>query len=128
MQVFHNNFTDGIEKLGFISERGKHFLILQEGEDLLEIEIGFDKAASGQICIHREPYLISTKGAFAQNEDGQLVLKLDIAFLEEAVRRRLKIIFKSLDEIQVLFDETPGKELIEEGLGAFYRQRPRVFL
>ena len=127
MQVFHNNFTDGIEKLGFISERGKHFLILQEGEDLLEIEIGFDKAASGQICIHREPYLISTKGAFAQNEDGQLVLKLDIAFLEEAVRRRLKIIFKSLDEIQVLFDETPGKELIEEGLGGILQIASKSF-
>ena len=56
-----------------------------------------------------------------------MVLKLDIAFLEEAVRRRLKIIFKSLDEIQVLFDETPGKELIEEGLGGILQTASKSF-
>lgn len=45
------------------------------------------------IAIHEEVYRVATIGEFATDEDGRQVLKLDIAYLEEAVRRKNKDIF-----------------------------------
>ena len=91
-------------------------MLLWEGDELLKMEIGFRTAAVSEISIHGESYLTAVKGEFARNEDGQLVLKLDIAFLEEAARRIMKCIFIREDRIKVCFDEKPGKDLIMEGL------------
>lgn len=117
MQVFHNNFTDGIETIGFRFSEGTSYLILKEGEDELRLAIGFRKAETAEISIHGEPYLVAVKGKFARNEYEEIVLLLDIAYLEEAARREIKITFKTADKIEVTFDETPGKKLIGDGLG-----------
>ena len=62
-------------------------------------------------------------GSFAKDEDGRLVLKLDLAFLEEAVRRRLKCCFLEKEgRIELHWDETPGGRLITEGLGALLHE------
>ncbi len=118
MQVFHNNFTDGIEKIGFKIEDGKCYLLVWEGKDELKIEIGFSTSAISIISIHGETYLISVKGAFHRNDEDHAVLSLNIAYLEEAVRRKIKIIFPDQERIQMCFDETPGKNLIMEGLSS----------
>ena len=66
---------------------------------------------------NEESYLLGTTGQFAENEDGELVLKLEFAFLEEAARRRVKIIFqRDFERIRLEWNETPGKDLIIEGL------------
>lgn len=117
MQVLHNNFTDGIEKIGFYSKNGIHSLLLKEGKDVIEIRLGFQSAVQSEIVVHNEPYLISTKARFSTNEEEQVVLLINIAYLEEAARRQIKITFEKPDLIKVEFGETPGKELIEVGLG-----------
>lgn len=116
MQVLHNNFTDGIERIIFRYRDGKGEILLKEGEDLLELPIGFRRAEIVQISVHGEPYLVAVKGRFAANEYDKLVLLLDIAFLEEAARRKIKITFINDEEIETAFDEIPGKKLIQEGL------------
>lgn len=46
MQVFHNNFTDGIGKIGFTAAGNRLFIHLFEGEEEISLEIGFVKAAA----------------------------------------------------------------------------------
>ena len=121
MQVFHNNFTDGISSLGFQYEGGKSYLLIKAGALSKRLELGFNRAAINEISVHGEPYLTAVKGEFCTDEEDRLVLKLDIAFLEEAARRKLKIFFGE-GEIRIQFDETPGKELIKTGLGEMLKE------
>lgn len=129
MQVFHNNFTDGIRQIGFRMEGKKSWLLLWEGDELLKMEIGFRTAAVSEITVHGESYLVAVRGEFSRNEEGQTVLKLNIAFLEEAARRILKCIFIREDQIKLCFDEKPGKDLIMEGLeGIMKAASEKMFL
>ena len=117
MQVFHNNFSDGIRRIGFFYEKGRFFVELTEGEKTQRIEIGLTGSKVVEWVENEEPYLLGTTGQFAENEDGELVLKLEFAFLEEAARRRVKIIFqRDFERIRLEWNETPGKDLIIEGL------------
>ncbi len=40
LQVFHNNFSDGIRRIGFFYEKGRFFVELTEGEKTQRIAIG----------------------------------------------------------------------------------------
>lgn len=117
LQVFHNNYSDGISRIGFFYEKGRFFMEITEGEKKQRIEIGLTGSKTVEWVEHEESYLLGTTGTFAENEDGELVLKLDFAFQEEAARRKLKIIFhKKQERITLQWKETPGKELLIEGL------------
>ena len=118
-QVFHNNYTDGIRAVGFYCENKKFYMTLEEGETLHRLEIGFGKAAVTEAWFHEEPYLLAVQGIFTKDEDGFPVLKLDIALIEEAVRRKVKCCFRNrFEEIEMRWDETPGSRMISEGLGS----------
>ncbi len=119
LQVFHNNYTEGIRRAAFYYERGRFYLALEEGETLHRIQVGFGRAAVSEVLLRGEPYLLGTTGEFTRDEDGRTVLKVDMAFLEEAVRRRLKCVFDEKGEtIEMRWDELPGSRMITEGLGA----------
>lgn len=127
MQVFHNNFSNGIEKMGFQWENGKLFLLLKEGEDRHKIELGRDRAAVSVVEVNGEKYLVGAVREFASNEDGVCVLKIGIAFLEEAMRRTLRICFHR-DRIEVRWKESPGRALIMEGLESIMSEMAGKFL
>lgn len=87
------------------------------GRKTQRIEIGLTGSKVVEWVENEESYLLGTTGQFAENEDGELVLKLEFAFLEEAARRKVKIIFqRDFERIRLEWNETPGKDLIIEGL------------
>ena len=116
-QVFHNNYTDGIRELGFHMEKERFYLDVREGEKNVALPVGFGKAEYASIDFHGEPYLCAVEGRFASDEDGREVLALTIYYLEEAIRRRIKIFFEE-EKIEVHFSEVPGKKIILDGLAS----------
>lgn len=115
MQVFHNNYTEGIKKLWFTSENGRLWMEFTEGEEDKKVEIGMGAPCISEVTEHEEPYLAAITGTTARDEDGRLVLKLDISFIEEAARRTCRIYFED-KKIELRFNETPGKAVILNGI------------
>ncbi|MCI5649884.1 MAG: beta-lactamase family protein [Fusicatenibacter sp.] len=117
MQVFHNNFSEGIRRAAFTWDQGRFFVTFTEGKTEHRIEVGLTGSRISELSVNGEPYLVGTTGTFAKDENQHLVLKLDMAFLEEAARRQVSIRF--LDEgLTFEWNETPGKELILAGLNS----------
>ena len=123
MQVMHNNMTDGISKIGF---RKGMILCFQEGEELIELEMGWSKYIENKLTVHGETYLVAVKGELSSDADDNQVLKVEIAYLEEAMRRKLYVTFvrntgnnRDLippEHIEIKWYESPGKALIMEGM------------
>ncbi len=61
MQVFHNNFTDGIHKIGFMASGNRLFIDLYEGKEKKSLEVGFVKAVAANVSFNGEIYRIGTK-------------------------------------------------------------------
>lgn len=116
-QVFHNNYTQGIRELGFGAEQGEFLLEILEGETLHRLPIGFGDARYTSLDFHGEPYAAAVSGRFARDEDGQLVLAVTVFYLEDAMKRLIKIRFQE-ERILVSFDEVPGKRIILDGLAS----------
>ena len=122
MQVMHNNMTDGISKITFRKKRTKELLLcFQEGEESVELEMGWNQYIENKLSIHGETYLTAVKGEIAFDADDNLVLKVEIVYLEEAMRRKIYITLAEETQIppeyiEIKWLESPGKTLIMEGM------------
>lgn len=122
MQVFHNNFTDGIAAISF-AESDRHPVIeFYEGEEVHKLTIGIAKPQISEITIHGEPFLVGTKGRISYDEKDRLTLILSVDFLECSDSRRIKIFFDA-ESVEVRWNEVPGDEIIADGL-EFVSQSP----
>jgi len=114
-QVTHNNYTDGIQKIGFQRMDDTMVVLFYEGEDVHHVRVGFEQPEVSEIVLHGEPYYIGTKGRIATDEYDHVVLLLKISFLEEACARKINMYFDG-EEMLVRFSETPGDAVIADAI------------
>ena len=128
VQVFHNNMTDGISEISFTYDAGNFYVSFTEGEVIHKLPVGFGKAADGCVDLHGEHYLVATLGVFARDENDIPVLKLEITFIEECVKRKVHIFFHEDNGIEIRWNETPGKKMILAGLSSITEELSGNFL
>lgn len=120
MQVFHNNYTSGTKKIGFDLQENDFYVTFYEKDQTYRLQAGLMEWKENKTDFQGEIYETAVIVQAAKDEDDREVLKIEIAFLEDAGNRILKIHFKdeSLSEIQVFWNETPGYSLILNGLNS----------
>ena len=128
VQVFHNNMTDGISEISFTYDAGNFYVSFTEGEVIHKLPVGFGRASDGCVDLHGEHYLVATLGEFARDENDIPVLKLEITFIEECVKRKAHIFFHEDDKIEIRWNETPGKKMILAGLSSITEELSGNFL
>lgn len=128
VQVFHNNMTDGISEISFTYDAGNFCVSFTEGEVIHKLPVGFGKATDGCVDLHGEHYLVATLGEFARDENDIPVLKLEITFIEECVKRKVHIFFHEDNGIEIRWNETPGKKMILSGLSSITEELSGNFL
>lgn len=116
MQVVHNNYTWGISALHFQLQGGRLYLKFKEGEHIHILPVGFDRPDNTAIDMNGEEYLVAVCGKLARNEDHCMVLSLQIAFVEEATERTLKIVFRDAKHLELHWSEKPGDTMILDTL------------
>ena len=117
MQVVHTNYTRGISRLRFVIREGAFWLELTEGEQTHRLPVGFTRSRYGVVDLNGEEYAVGVRGRLGHNEDGIPVMSVEIAFVEEAAARLLKILFAPDGSLELQWNETPGDRMIVETLG-----------
>lgn len=128
VQVFHNNMTDGISEISFTYDAGNFYVSFTEGEVIHKLPVGFGRASDGCVDLHGEHYLVATLGEFARDENDIPVLKLEVTFIEECVKRKAHIFFHEDNGIEIRWNETPGKKMILAGLSSITEELSGNFL
>ena len=116
-QIMQNNYTKGVRRLKFQITDHVFYLIVEEEDESYTLPIGFHTDRFTTLNLHGEPYLVGSHGQFALDEDEHLVLKLRCSFLEQSGSRLIKIYFNG-NQLRVKFSESPGKEILLEGLSS----------
>ncbi|MBQ7614138.1 MAG: serine hydrolase [Butyrivibrio sp.] len=138
MQVVHNNFTDGIKKVGFrLTEDNAFFIDVYEGDVIYRLRCGFGgKRYISDINVHSENYKVSLNSFCTRDEYNRLTIRNDVYFLEEACLRTFNIYFENdavdrVDRkgtfihpslpgrIEIRMFETPGSVMLHDTLKNF---------
>lgn len=131
MQVVHNNFTDGMYKIGFRKGANNSFYIdIFEGTDIYSLRCGFGgRRYKSLINMHGEKYIVSMASMCTTDEYNRFVIRNEVYFLEEACSRTFNIYFSddSVDRIdrkgtfihpsvpsgiELRLFETPGTDML----------------
>ncbi|MBR6764113.1 MAG: serine hydrolase [Clostridia bacterium] len=128
MQIMENQYTGGLSKLSFRVSDGKFWLIATEGEIEYAIPIGFGAGEESRVLFGKTEWLISSLGRFGRDEDGRLVLILEIAFLETPFHRCFRFYFDE-DSMELSGNESPGRDFVTrfvETMGKDILEKPLV--
>ncbi|SFB68390.1 serine hydrolase domain-containing protein [Butyrivibrio sp. YAB3001] len=133
MQIVHNNFTDGMYKIGFrLWDNNSFYIDIYEGMEIYSLRCGFGgKRYVSKINMHGEIYEVSLVSFCKTDEYNRLVIRNEINFIEEACLRTFNICFidnpadrddgqgtfihpSIPSEIEVRLLETPGTDMLIE--------------
>lgn len=111
VRLFQNNHTPGISSVDFALSGNDLKLTFAEGENRYVFYAGFGRYETTELDYNGELYLISAAVEFATNEDGERLIKLDLAFPEIPISRRVKLYFEG-DALRMKLIEFPGRNII----------------
>ena len=112
LQCVHNNFTGGLQKIGFAFQPGEGLITVTEHDTLYVIPAGTDGVPRyTNITINGEPYNLGSYARWTTDEDDRDVLKLYLSFVETPDTRIIKCIFEDGGKLTVKFDERPSASL-----------------
>lgn len=117
-RAMQNNHSPGISRIGFSCDDKRFLVSVTEGETERVLECGFGTYRWGELEYKGEKFLAGACAAFMQNEDGEELLRIDLAFPELPNSRRLKFYFHEGNRVVVSLSEAPGTDMIDAVLGS----------
>ncbi|MGN0477979.1 MAG: serine hydrolase domain-containing protein [Hominenteromicrobium sp.] len=115
VQIFENNYTSGISRIGFAYKGEELYMHIEEGTEKNTLAVGFSGPKRNDIHANGEVQTAAVSGMWARDEDGIPVLKLEIAFLEQSSTRYIKLFFPTPETIRAEFSERPSKQAVRDG-------------
>ena len=118
LQGILNLYATGVESIHFLIESDKFYMDYCEKAETYRLPIGFAAPEITEIRVQNTPFRVATSGAFAHDEDGRLVLKLRVDFLELPSSRFLRI-YLGPDGNRLRQSEAPDEQLILKNMTTF---------
>ena len=114
LRAMQNNLKNSID--GFIFEKasGSYYFTVVEGGVSYPMEVGFTEFKESVIDYHGEKYLVRVMGEAMEDEDRNMLYKIELLFPELPNTRTLKISFEDNGAIKVRMSEVPNNRLADE--------------
>lgn len=110
-QVVENNYSRGFKAISFVIDNKKFYMRYEQNDETYLVELGFGKPKYTDIVIHNANLSLGATACFAENEEGERVLKIRVDFLETPCSLILKLVFKS-GYFELYHKELPGKPFV----------------
>lgn len=127
LQAVHNNYSEGIKTVSFKRDREHLIFYVKEGENTYTLLITEKEDQIQELVYHQEEYKVGAKGIAMENEDGIMVLKIKLSFLETPHERIIKCFFMN-ETIHIRFEEQPGWKLVQDALSTVIRTENSIFV
>ena len=102
-------YTRGVERVAFAQRGDALTLLWTEGDLEARIPIGLKgRAAVSVLDFGGNCYEVGVSGQFATDEDGHIVLKLTLCFLETSSTRLVKCVFDGAGGMTLKLNESPS--------------------
>lgn len=125
IRAMQNNYSGGIEAFKFRKDGERLFFISTEGSLEYEIEVGFYDFKNTVLDFGGEKYIVRAMGEATEDEDRNLIYKLELIFPEMPNSRRIKFTVAPSGRLIVRMSEVPNHKLAEPLVDAIYTTNPK---
>ena len=125
IRAMQNNYSGGIESFKFYKEGERLFFISTEGSLQYKIEVGFYDFKTTVLDFGGEKYIVRAMGEATEDEDRNLIYKLELLLPEMPNSRRIKFTLAPSGKLIVKMSEIPNHKLAEPLIDAIYTTNPK---
>jgi hypothetical protein len=108
MQNNHSSSLDGIE---FECDGDSIYFIYTEGGLSYRLEVGFSEFKETVIDLHGEKYIVKVMGEAMEDEDRNMLYKLELLFPEMPNTRMIKLSFTEDEQLLMRMSEIPSEKI-----------------
>ncbi len=110
-RAMQNNLRSSIDGVEIAREGDSLFFVYAEGGVSYRLEIGFSDFKESVIDLHGERYIVRVMGEAMEDEDRNMLYKLELLFPELPNTRMIKLSFTDEDQLLMRMSEMPNESI-----------------
>ena len=126
VRLMQNNLHGSLEGVEFYSVDGALFFAYTEGGTSYCLEVGFSSFKEAVIDFHGEKYIARVMGEAMEDEDRNMLYKLEIIFPELPNSRMMKFSYTDDGRLIARFSEMPSEKIAEVFLKEMNGTNPKM--
>ena len=126
IRAMQNNFPSSIDTIEFERDGDSIFFVYTESGVSYRLEIGFSDFKETVIDQHGEKYIVRVMGEAMEDEDRNMLYKLELLFPELPNTRMIKLSFTDDDQLLVRMSEIPNEKIADVFLKEFNATNPKM--
>ena len=121
-----NNLKNSIDGISFEREGEKMFFVFTECGSPYKLEIGFYDFKTTILDYRGEKYTVSVIGEAMENEDREMVFKLELLFPEMPNTRMIKLSFDDEGRLIMRLGEMPNHKIVDVFIEDLSKSNPKI--
>lgn len=126
IRVMNNNYSGGIEGVSFERERESLFFTSREGGIEYRLEVGLYDFKTTVINFNGEQYMVRAMGEAMEDEDRDMVYKIELLFPEMPNSRKMKFTLSDNGKLVLRMTEIPNAKIAEPLVESIYTTNPKL--
>ena len=126
VRAMQNNFPSSIDSIGFEHDGEEVYFTYTEGEVSYRLAVGFTDFKESVIDVQGEKYVVRVIGEAMEDEDRNMLYKLELLFPELPNTRMIKLSFTEEDQLLVRMSEMPNEKIANVFLKEMNGTNPKL--
>lgn len=126
IRAMNNNYSGGIERVSFERERESLFFTSREGGMDYRLEIGLYDFKTTILNFNGERYIVSAMGEAMEDEDRNMIYKVELLLPEMPNSRKMKFTFSDGGKLVLRMTEIPNAKIAEPLVESIYTTNPKL--
>ena len=126
VRAMQNNFPSSIDSIGFEHDGDEVYFTYTEGEVSYRLAVGFTDFKESVIEVQGEKYVVRVIGEAMEDEDRNMLYKLELLFPELPNTRMIKLSFTEEDQLLVRMSEMPNEKIANVFLKEMNGTNPKL--
>lgn len=128
VRTMQNNMKSSLEGVEFERDGDSIFFIFTEGGESYRFEVGFYDFKQTLLDYHGERYVVKVIGEAMENEDREMIYKLELLFPELPNTRMIKLSFMEDGSLLMRMSELPNQKISDVYLAEMALTNPALAL
>ena len=111
VRAMQNNYRSSVDGIEFERDGDSIFFVYTEGGTSYRLEVGFSDFKEAVIDLHGEKYVVKVMGEAMEDEDRNMLYKLELLFPELPNSRMIKLSFTDEDQLLMRMSEMPNEKI-----------------
>ena len=126
LRVMQNNLKNTIDGFIFEKAHGSFYFTVVEAGVSYPMEVGFRDFKESVLDYHGEKYLVRVMGEAMEDEDRNMLYKIELLFPELPNTRTIKLSFNDDGSLKVRMSEVPNNRIADIYLSDLHENSPRL--